>query len=90
MIDLPIAVRAIAPMIIRIVCTKSVHTTAVRPPVIVNTAATASSANILAYVSSFNDCSINIAPAYKSDWMWVKELTFIESLIPLLGHIEQW
>ena len=57
-----------APISINIVCTKSVHTTAVSPPVMVNTAAIASKANMLAYVSHFNDCSINIAPAYRSDY----------------------
>lgn len=67
-IFIPMIVRVTAPIIISIVCTKSVQTTAVRPPVMVNRAATANSANILAYVSSFSDCSINIAPAYRSDY----------------------
>lgn len=61
-------VNAIAPISINTVCTRSVHTTAVSPPDIVNNAAMASNASILGYVSHFIACSINIAPAYRSDY----------------------
>ena len=60
-----------APIIIRIVCTKSVQITAVRPPVMVKTAAIASKIKTLKYNQpSFVVCPrasvINKAPANRS------------------------
>ncbi|MPC45020.1 hypothetical protein E2C01_038703 [Portunus trituberculatus] len=59
-----------APTTIRAVCTKSVHTTAARPPAMVKAAATTSRKRMLRYSHStlllFNANCINSAPAYRS------------------------